>query len=73
VLRDYLNRQIERGRLRPHDVATWAQVFIGLATGLVHMKALLALPDEGDGTQAEHVRTQIISMYVRAHGVGGSD
>ncbi|HWL86625.1 MAG TPA: TetR/AcrR family transcriptional regulator [Polyangiaceae bacterium] len=72
VLRKYLERQVTRGKLKPHDIAAWAQTLVGLATNLAHTQALLGMP-AGHDTHGARARRQIVAMYVRAHGPEGAD
>jgi TetR/AcrR family transcriptional repressor of mexJK operon len=72
VLRDYLKRQVERGKLKPHDITTWARTLVGLATNLEHTQALLAV-QAGRSTHAGRARNQIVAMYVQAHRADGAD
>ncbi|QSQ21392.1 TetR/AcrR family transcriptional regulator [Pyxidicoccus parkwayensis] len=66
VLRDYLKRQVEAGRLKAHDVAAWAKTLVSLTKNHEHTQALLGLP-AGRDTHAEHARNQLIGLYVDAH------
>ncbi|MCK1323580.1 TetR/AcrR family transcriptional regulator [Bradyrhizobium sp. 156] len=66
LLQQYLDLQVSRGVLKPHDTAVWAQALVGLATNLDHMQMLLGAPDN----QARHgatARKQIIAMYGQAY------
>jgi TetR/AcrR family transcriptional repressor of mexJK operon len=65
VLQDYLERQIERGKLRPHDVSAWTPALIGLVTNLEHTQALLGLTHAQRKGHSDEAQAEIIAIYVR--------
>jgi len=71
ALEAYLVRQIEGGKLKPHDTAAWAHALVGLATNLELVQALLGVPS-GRDSHGDRARKQLVVMYVRAHALDGS-
>ncbi|MGF1470424.1 MAG: TetR/AcrR family transcriptional regulator [Rubrobacteraceae bacterium] len=58
-LKQYLERQIETGRLRPHDVRSGARAFIGMLLPQVVSKTLLPVLGEDGLADEEHLETAI--------------
>jgi TetR/AcrR family transcriptional regulator len=64
VIKTYLARQVELGRLRPHDVRASARAFVGML--LPQLATKLLLPSlQADGlTDEEHITT-IVAIFLR--------
>ncbi len=64
VIKGYLARQVELGRLRPHDVRASARAFVGML--LPQLGGKLLLPSlAADGlTDEEHIET-IVAIFLR--------
>jgi AcrR family transcriptional regulator len=64
VIKTYLARQVELGRLRPHDVRASARAFVGML--LPQLGGKLLLPSlQADGlTDEEHIAT-IVAIFLR--------
>ena len=58
-LERYLERQVETGRLRPHDVRSSARAFIGMLAPQVIGKVLLPTLLENGLTDEEHLETTV--------------
>ena len=58
-LRRYLERQVETGRLRPHDTRSSARAFIGMLVPQVAGKVLLTKLAEDGLTDEEHLETAV--------------
>jgi len=63
-LSDYLARQIERGRLRPHNTRSSARAFIGALAPQAAGKGLLPALAEGGPADEEHVAT-VVDLFLR--------
>jgi TetR/AcrR family transcriptional regulator len=60
----YLERQIERGQLRPHDTRASARAFMGALMPQAASKGLLPAFAEGAPTDEEHVAT-VVGVFLR--------
>lgn len=58
-LEQYLRRQIELGRLRPHDVTSSARAFIGMLIPQVAGRALFPTLGEGGPEDEEYLQTAV--------------
>ena len=58
-LRAYLGRQVELGRLRPHDVRSSARAYIGMLIPQVAGKVLFPTLQADGLTDEEHLRTSV--------------
>jgi TetR/AcrR family transcriptional regulator len=58
-LKTYLERQVELGRLRPHDVRSSARAFIGMLIPQVAGKILLPALQSDGLTDDEHLQTTL--------------
>jgi len=58
-LRAYLGRQVELGRLRPHDVRSSARAYIGMLIPQVAGKVLFPALQADGLTDEEHLRTSV--------------
>lgn len=56
-LKHYLERQVELGRLRPHDVRSSARAFIGMLIPQIISKAVFPALNIDDLTDEEHLQT----------------
>lgn len=63
-LKTYLARQIELGRLRPHDVRAGARAFMGMLLPQLGGKLLLPALQQDGLTDEEHILT-IVSIFLR--------
>ena len=63
-LSSYLERQVELGRLRPHDTRSSARAFMGMLVPQAAGKGLLPAMAEGGPTDEEHVAT-VIDLFLR--------
>ena len=63
----YLARQIECGRLRPHNTQSSARAFIGMLIPQAAGLGLLPSLAEGGPTTAEHIET---AVEIFLHGLG---
>jgi len=64
----YLDRQIELGRLRPHNTQSGARAFIGMIIPQAAGLGLLPALAEGGPSNADHVAT-VVALFL--HGLGG--
>ncbi len=71
-LSSYLERQIEVGRLRPHDTRSSARAFMGMLIPQAAGKGLLPALAEGGPTDDDHVATAvgIFLRGLRPDGIG---
>ncbi|QIN81702.1 TetR family transcriptional regulator [Rubrobacter tropicus] len=58
-LKQYLSRQVELGRLRPHDVRSGARAFVGMLIPQAAGKIVFPALREDDLTDEEHLKTAI--------------
>ena len=58
-LKDYLARQVELGRLQPHDVRSGARAFVGMLVPQAAGKLLFPALQEDGLTDEEHVETAV--------------
>jgi TetR/AcrR family transcriptional regulator len=63
-VKTYLARQVERGRLRPHDVRASARAFIGMLLPQLGGKLLLPALQSDGLTDEEHITT-IVAIFLR--------
>ena len=63
-VKTYLARQIELGRLRPHDVRASARAFIGMLLPQLGGKLLLPALQADGLTDEEHIAT-IVAIFLR--------
>ena len=63
-LKTYLTRQIELGRLRPHDVRASARAFMGMLLPQLGGKLLLPALQQDGLTDEEHIAT-IVAIFLR--------
>ena len=63
-LKTYLTRQIDLGRLRPHDVRASARAFIGMLLPQLGGKLLLPALQQDGLTDEEHIAT-IVAIFLR--------
>lgn len=63
-LKTYLTRQIELGRLRPHDVRASARAFMGMLLPQLGGKLLLPALQQDGLTDEEHIAT-IVTIFLR--------
>lgn len=63
-LQEYLRRQIELGRLRPHDVTSSARAFIGMLIPQVAGRALFPALGKDGPQDEEHLRT-VVGIFLR--------
>jgi TetR/AcrR family transcriptional regulator len=64
VVKAYLARQVELGRLRPHDVRASARAFIGMLLPQLGGKLLLPALQSDGLTDEEHITT-IVAIFLR--------
>lgn len=70
-LKSYLGRQVELGRLRPHDVRSSARAFIGMLIPQIISKAVFPSLNIDDLTDEEHLKTTI-EVFLRGLAPGSS-
>ena len=58
-LKGYLERQVELGRLRPHDVRSSARAFIGMLVPQLAGRMFLSAMAEDGLTDEEHLKTSV--------------
>lgn len=58
-LKEYLSRQVELGRLRPHDTRSGARAFVGMLIPQAAGKIVFPALREDDLTDEEHIETAI--------------
>jgi TetR/AcrR family transcriptional regulator len=63
-VKTYLSRQVELGRLRPHDVRASARAFIGMLLPQLGGKLLLPALQSDGLTDEEHITT-IVAIFLR--------
>lgn len=63
-LKRYLSRQVELGRLRPHDVRSSARAFVGMLIPQAIGTILLSALREDGLTDEEHVET-VVGVFLR--------
>jgi TetR/AcrR family transcriptional regulator, regulator of autoinduction and epiphytic fitness len=68
-LKSYMARQVELGRLRPHDVRASARAFIGMLIPQAGGKLFLPAIREDGLTDEEHVEA-IVDIFLRGLGKG---
>jgi TetR/AcrR family transcriptional regulator len=63
-VKTYLARQVELGRLRPHDVRASARAFIGMLLPQLGGKLLLPALQADGLTDEEHITT-VVTIFLR--------
>ncbi|HEX9069252.1 MAG TPA: TetR/AcrR family transcriptional regulator C-terminal domain-containing protein, partial [Ktedonobacterales bacterium] len=63
-VKTYLARQVELGRLRPHDVRASARAFVGMLLPQLGGKLLLPALQVDGLTDEEHIAT-IVAIFLR--------
>jgi TetR/AcrR family transcriptional regulator len=63
-VKSYLARQVELGRLRPHDVRASARAFVGMLLPQLGGKLLLPALQADGLTDEEHIAT-IVAIFLR--------
>jgi TetR/AcrR family transcriptional regulator len=63
-LKSYMARQVELGRLKPHDVRASARAFIGMLIPQAGGKLFLPAIREDGLTDEEHVEA-VVSIFLR--------
>ncbi len=63
-LQTYLERQVELGRLRPHDVRASSRAFVGMVLSQLGIKLFFPMFKTGGPTDEEHVRA-IVEIFLQ--------
>ena len=71
-LKSYMGRQIELGRLRPHDVRTSARAFMGMLLPQAGGKVLFPAIREDGLTDEEHIEAAV-GIFLRGLGYEGKE
>ena len=64
LLADYLQRCVDQGRLKAHDVQATARVILDTATNMPRMQGLLAADNFGDDPVTSTALTQLLDMVI---------